>query len=87
MQADFAAAFATRTRDAWADHFAATDACVTPVLAMIEAPDHPHNQARGTFVRRNGLTQPAPAPRLDRMAGAITQPDAADIGDIISRWS
>jgi alpha-methylacyl-CoA racemase len=87
MQADFAAAFATRTRDAWADHFAQTDACVTPVLAMAEAAVHPHNQARGTFVQRDGIAQPAPAPRLDRTAGAITEPASADVGDIIRRWS
>ncbi|MES2172354.1 MAG: CaiB/BaiF CoA-transferase family protein [Pseudomonadota bacterium] len=87
MQADFAAAFATRTRDAWADHFAQTDACVTPVLAMAEAPGHPHNQARGTFVQRDGIAQPAPAPRLDRTAGGITEPASADMADILRRWS
>lgn len=87
MQTDFAAAFATRTRDAWADHFAQTDACVTPVLAMAEAPGHPHNQARGTFVQREGIAQPAPAPRLDRTAGAITEPAIAEVADIIRHWS
>ncbi len=87
MQADFTAAFATQTRDAWADHFAQTDACVTPVLAMAEAPGHPHNQARGTFVQREGIPQPAPAPRLDRTTGAITEPASADVADILRRWS
>lgn len=87
MQADFTAAFATRTRDAWADHFAHTDACVTPVLAMTEAPEHPHNRARGTFVQRDGIANPAPAPRLDRTAGAITEPASGDVADILRRWS
>lgn len=87
MQADFTAAFATRTRDAWADHFAQTDACVTPVLAMAEAPGHPHNRARSTFVQRDGTAHPAPAPRLDRTAGAITEPASADVADILRRWS
>tara|TARA_R110000787_G_scaffold79023_6_gene172757 strand:+ start:6165 stop:7259 length:1095 start_codon:yes stop_codon:yes gene_type:complete len=87
MQADFTAVFATRTRDAWADHFGETDACVTPVLAMAEAPGHPHNQARGTFMQRESIAQPAPAPRLDRTAGAITEAASADAADIIRRWS
>jgi alpha-methylacyl-CoA racemase len=37
---------------------------------MAEAPRHPHNAARGTFVERDGVTQPAPAPRFSR-----TQPE------------
>lgn len=56
-----AALFAARDRDDWATHFAGTEACVTPVLSLAEAPDHPHNRDRATF--RNGL--PAPAPRFD----------------------
>ncbi|MCP6711254.1 CoA transferase, partial [Klebsiella pneumoniae] len=43
VQARFAALFATRDRDDWAAHFAGTEACVTPVLTMGEAADHPHN--------------------------------------------
>lgn len=58
--------FGTRTRDEWADHFADSDACVTPVLSMGEAPAHPHNAARSTFVSRDGVVQPAPAPRFSR---------------------
>ncbi|MGA8117178.1 MAG: CaiB/BaiF CoA-transferase family protein [Actinocatenispora sp.] len=58
------AAFATRTRDEWAAHFAGTDACVAPVLDPDEAADHPHLTARGTYQRVDGLLQPAPAPRF-----------------------
>lgn len=64
MQAAFAQAFAARPRDAWADRFAATDACVTPVLDFAEAPHHPHNVARGTFVEGMGGWVPTPAPRF-----------------------
>jgi alpha-methylacyl-CoA racemase len=39
---------------------------VTPVLTLTEAPHHPHNAARGTFVEHGGVVQPAPAPRFDR---------------------
>jgi alpha-methylacyl-CoA racemase len=62
----FAAVFKTRTRDEWAEHFAATDACVAPVLSLTEAPHHPHNVARGTFVELDGVVQPAAAPRFSR---------------------
>lgn len=87
MKADFTAAFATRPRDEWAAHFAGTDACVTPVLAMGEAPFHPHNQARQTFVRRNESFQPAPAPRLNATVPEIREPAAAEIEEIIRAWS
>lgn len=62
--------FATRSRDEWVAVFSGTDACVTPVLSMSEAPQHPHNQERGTFIDVGGVTQPAPAPRFSRSAAA-----------------
>jgi alpha-methylacyl-CoA racemase len=33
-------------------------------LSLAEAPEHPHNRARGTFVSAGGVLQPAPAPRF-----------------------
>ena len=57
------ALFRTRTRDAWCEMMEMTDVCFAPVLSMAEAPAHPHNMARGTFVEAGGVTQPAPAPR------------------------
>ncbi len=63
-----AAAFASRTRDAWAQVFAGTDACVFAVLSLTEAPVHPHAAARGAFVEIDGVVQPAPAPRFSRSA-------------------
>ena len=60
---EIAAVIATRGRDAWAAHFAGTDACVAPVLDLDEAPVHPHNIARRTFLDLDGVFQPAPAPR------------------------
>jgi alpha-methylacyl-CoA racemase len=61
-----AGVFRTRTRDAWCELLEGTDACFAPVLSMGEAPSHPHNLARGTFVSDGGVAQPAPAPRFDR---------------------
>ena len=64
MKARLAAIFATRSRDDWVARFEGIDACVAPVLTMAEAPAHPHNAARGTFVEVGGVLQPAPAPRF-----------------------
>ncbi|ALR21820.1 CaiB/BaiF CoA transferase family protein [Sphingobium baderi] len=87
MQSDFAAAFLTKARDEWAALFAASDACVTPVLSMEEAPHHAHNEARGTFIRRNGIVQSAPAPRLSLNAGVIGEPSPISIAELIADWS
>ena len=57
------ALFKTRTRDDWCADMEMTDVCFAPVLSMSEAPHHPHNAARGTFVEADGVMQPAPAPR------------------------
>jgi len=67
----FTGLFATRPRDAWCVLLEGTDACFAPVLDMAEAPLHPHNAARGTFVDVGGVTQPAPAPRFSRTAPAL----------------
>ena len=78
----FAALFATRTRDAWCALLEGTDVCFAPVLDMDEAPHHPHNAARRTFVDVDGVTQPAPAPRFSRTpghAGPVTAPDGAAV--------
>lgn len=73
LRARFEAVFRTRTRDAWTAVFEGSDACLAPVLSLAEAPDHPHNRARNTFVTHNGIVQPAPAPRFSRTPGGITR--------------
>ena len=64
MQQEFARLFKQKTRTEWTAIFEGIDACVSPVLDMAEAPDHPHNQARQTFIDQDGYRQPAPAPRF-----------------------
>jgi alpha-methylacyl-CoA racemase len=64
LRAAFAAAFARRTRPEWIRVFEGTDACVAPVLTFAEAARHPHLARRGTFEQRDGLDQPAAAPRF-----------------------
>jgi alpha-methylacyl-CoA racemase len=69
-----AAVFRTRTRDEWCAALEHTDACFAPVLTPVEAPAHPHNVARRTFLDLDGVPQPAPAPRFSRSAPAPTGP-------------
>jgi alpha-methylacyl-CoA racemase len=74
LREQFAAVFAQRTRDEWAEVFAGSDACVAPVLGLAEAGMHPHAKARESFVEIGGVTQPAPAPRFSRSAAARPAP-------------
>jgi alpha-methylacyl-CoA racemase len=71
LRARFTEVFLTRTRDEWAEVFAASDGCVAPVLGPAEAPGHPHNASRGTFADLGGLVQPAPAPRFGRSPAGV----------------
>jgi len=76
-KAVLAARFKSRSRDEWARLLEATDACVSPVLAFTEAPEHHHLKARGTFVEIDGIVQAAPAPRFSRTAPAKPTPPRA----------
>jgi alpha-methylacyl-CoA racemase len=89
LKEKFAALFRTRTRDDWCALLEGTDACFAPVLDLTEAPQHPHNRARGTFVEVDGVTQPAPAPRFSRTAAATPTPPrtpGADSAAILADW-
>ncbi len=70
----FAERFATRSRDEWAALFAETDACVSPVLDMLEAARHPHNVARRAHVEADGMLQPCVAPRFAKTCSATRMP-------------
>ncbi len=75
-KAKLAARFKTRSRDEWCRLLEGSDACFAPVLSLAEAPAHPHNLARQTFVEVDGIVQPAPAPRFSRTpAGRPTPPE------------
>ncbi len=66
LRARFAEVFKRKTRAEWQRILEGTDACFAPVLALAEAPRHPHNLARGTFIEVEGVLHPAPAPRFSR---------------------
>ena len=66
--------FRAKTRDEWCEILEKAEVCFAPVLSMGEAPEHPHNRARKTFVEVAGKVQPAPAPRFSRTPSAISRP-------------
>ncbi len=81
--------FKSKTQQQWCEIMEGTDVCFAPVLNLAEAPDHPHNKARNTFVEFEGITQPAPAPRFSRTQGEI-QRSAAMAGEhteeVLREW-
>jgi alpha-methylacyl-CoA racemase len=81
--------FAGKTRAQWCAILEDTDACFAPVLSLAEAPLHPHNTARGTFVTAAGVVQPAPAPRFSATPSSIQWPPAPierDMAKAIEAW-
>ncbi len=66
-----------KTRAEWCEIMDASDVCFAPVLSLDEAPAHPHNRARQTFIDIEGVVQPAPAPRFSLTPGAVAGPPPA----------
>jgi len=89
LRAKAAAVFRRRSRAEWCALLEGTDVCFAPVLAMSEAPAHPHLQARGSFVERDGVTQPAPAPRFGRTPSTLddARPAAASVEQVLAGWT
>lgn len=90
LRVAIAQVLATRTRDEWAALFEGTDACVAPILTMAEAPGHAHLAARETFITRDGVVQPAPAPRFSRTQSAVQASpmlSATPMEELLSRWA
>ena len=86
----FTGIFKGKTREAWVALLEGTDTCFAPVLSVEEAPRHPHNVARGTFIELDGVVQPGPAPRFSRTAlGIPLPPDAPGSDDapaVLASW-
>lgn len=76
--------FAGKPRQHWVDLFEGSDACVAPVLDAAEAPSHPHMLARGVWQQRDGISQPAPAPRFSRTPGSARP--AQDAAEMLEAW-
>ena len=74
LKEKIAAVIKTKTRDEWDAIMLGSDVCYAPVLSLAEAPKHPHNVARGTFVEIDGVVQPGPAPRFSRTKAEVQGP-------------
>jgi crotonobetainyl-CoA:carnitine CoA-transferase CaiB-like acyl-CoA transferase len=77
MRGRISARIATRTQTEWCAVFDGTDACVAPVLSIADAPLHPQNSARKTFIEIDGVVQPAPAPRFEATPSVTPRPPEA----------
>jgi len=71
LEEKLAAIIGRKTQAQWCDIMEGTDVCFAPVLTFMEAPEHPANIARNTYVEVDGLTQPAPAPRFSRTPSEV----------------
>ncbi|MDG1943352.1 MAG: CaiB/BaiF CoA-transferase family protein [Halioglobus sp.] len=60
-----------KTQARWCELMEGTDVCFAPVLNFMDAPKHPANVARNTYIEMDGLTQPAPAPRFSRTPSKV----------------
>ena len=72
LKADLEEVFKSKSQAEWCEIMEGTDVCFAPVLSIIEAPDHPHNKARNSFLEVDGVMQQAPAPRFSRTAAEIS---------------
>jgi alpha-methylacyl-CoA racemase len=89
LRATFADVFRSKTLAEWTAVFDGTDACVAPILDMVEAASHPHMQARGTFVEVDGVLQPAAAPRFSATPVRNAPPSSshgADTEAALAAW-
>ena len=84
-----AARIRERTQAEWTSVFEGTDACVSPILSMDEAPSHPHMRARGSLGVAGGMMRAAPAPRFSATPAGeletLPEPTPATLEDL-SRW-
>jgi alpha-methylacyl-CoA racemase len=81
LKEKLAALIKTRTQAEWCALMEGTDVCFAPILSLEEAPSHPHNQARNTYVEVGGMIQPAPAPRFSATPADIPVPAKAPGAD------
>jgi alpha-methylacyl-CoA racemase len=87
LKEKLAAVIRTKTRDEWDAIMQGSDVCYAPVLSITEAPKHPHNAARRTFVEIDGVVQPAPAPRFSRTIAQVQgPPQAPDNAASLAAW-
>ena len=75
LKLKLASIIASRSRAEWCAIMEATEApALLQCSAWKEAPKHPHNLARETFVTIETPVQPAPAPRFSATPGKVQRP-------------
>jgi len=80
----------TKSRSEWVEIFSGTDACVSAVLSMQEAQEHPHNIARGAFTDIDGFNQPNASPRYSKTKPEIkynAKKVGSDLDDICNEFN
>ncbi|WP_432448310.1 CaiB/BaiF CoA transferase family protein [Aliiroseovarius marinus] len=90
LRTAFTEKFKEKTRDEWAAILEGTDACCAPVLSLSEAPEHPHNKARGSFIQIDNVVQPNSAPQMSgQRDGAAPGEEQTPLpfADVLSRWA
>lgn len=90
LRARFTEVIAGKDRDHWAQVFADSDACVTPVLSFGEVESEPHVTERNTFYRDGEYLQPMPAPRFSRSVLPTPTPPGeagADTEAVLRDWT
>jgi alpha-methylacyl-CoA racemase len=89
MRERFTEIFKSKTRDQWCAVMTGSDSCFAPVLTLSEAPLHPHNRTRDTFIDIEGVIQPAPAPRFSRSKTTIPHAPpviGANADEVLNGW-
>jgi alpha-methylacyl-CoA racemase len=81
MRAIFTERFASRTQAEWVELFEGTDACVAGIIPISQAARHPHLVARETFVEKDAMVQPQPAPRFSRTGATLGMPPSKEAGE------
>ncbi|EED34891.1 alpha-methylacyl-CoA racemase [Luminiphilus syltensis NOR5-1B] len=79
--------FLSKTRDQWCEIMEGSEACFSPVLTLSEAPDHPANRMRSSYIQVDGITQHAPAPRFSRTPSEVkhgVRPAGADTTAVLA---
>ena len=89
LKAQLAKVIKQKTQSEWCAIMEGTDVCFAPVLDFMEAPQHPHNKARETYIKVDGMTQPAPAPRFSRTNSEVqfgAHAAGEDTEEILKDW-
>jgi len=83
----FTEVFKTKTRDEWTAIFDGTDACTTPILDFIEAPNDAHMKARQNLIEIDSVMQAAVAPRFSRTVPDVPNAPSREAVDVADVWT